>query len=50
MPVSIADLRRVVVFEKATDEDLSYLLQRSISRSVEEGSFFFFQGDPADYL
>ncbi len=50
MAVSPADLRHVVVFEQASDEDLQYLLQRSITRSIEEGGFFFFQGDPADYL
>lgn len=26
------------------------MLQRSVTRSIEEGGFFFFQGDPADYL
>ncbi len=50
MPVSLADLRRVIVFKDASDDDLAYLLGNSITRSVEEGSFFFFQGDPADYL
>ena len=50
MPVSPQDLRRVIVFEAATDEDLGYFLDHSIPRSVEEGGFFFFQGDPADYL
>ncbi len=50
MPVTISDLRQVIVFKDATDEDLSYFLGRSITRSIEEGGFFFFQGDPADYL
>ncbi len=50
MPISPADLRRVITFEHATDEDLQFLLSNSIPRSVEEGGFFFFQGDPADYL
>lgn len=50
MAVSPAELRQVIVFKEATDEDLAYFLQNSITRSVEEGSFFFFQGDPADYL
>ena len=50
MAVSPADLRQVVVFKDATDDDLSYFLQNSITRSIEEGGFFFFQGDPADYL
>ncbi len=50
MGISPADLRQVIVFKDATEDDLAYLLQRSITRSVEEGGYFFFQGDPADYL
>ena len=50
MAVSAADLRQVIVFKDATDEDLAYFLENSISRSIEEGGFFFFQGDPATYL
>ncbi len=50
MGISPADLRQVIVFTDATDADLAYFLQNSITRSVEEGGFFFFQGDPADYL
>src|SRR5512135_3161562 len=50
MAVSITDLRQVVVFKDATDDDLSYFLQSSITRSIEEGGYFFFQGDPATYL
>ncbi|HVN16670.1 MAG TPA: Crp/Fnr family transcriptional regulator [Anaerolineales bacterium] len=50
MPVNPIDLRRVHVFEKATDDDLKLLVQRAIERSIEEGEFFFFQGDPATYL
>jgi CRP-like cAMP-binding protein len=44
------DLRRVSVFQNATDDDLGLLLKRGILRSIEEGEFFFFQGDPARYL
>lgn len=44
------DLRQVIVFQNATDDDLNQILSHSITRSVEEGEFFFFQGDPADYL
>jgi len=40
----------VVVFENATDDDLKLILQNSITRSIEESSFFFFQGDAAEYL
>src|SRR5512143_3006904 len=50
MPVNPMDLRQVNVFNNATDDDLRLLVQNSIERSIEEGEFFFFQGDPADYL
>ena len=50
MEISLNDLRQVVVFEKATDDDLKLILQNSITRSIEESSFFFFQGDAAEYL
>ena len=43
-------LRRVSVFQNATDEDLKLFAQNSIERSIEEGEFFFFQGDPALYF
>ncbi len=43
-------LRQVSVFQNATDDDLKLIAQHSIERSIEEGEFFFFQGDPADYL
>ena len=49
MSINPADLRRVNVFEEASDEDLKIIAQGSIERSIEEGNFFFFQGDPADY-
>jgi len=44
------DLRRVSVFRDATDEDLNLFAERGILRSVEEGEFFFFQGDPATHF
>lgn len=50
MNISPQDLRQVVVFENATDDDLKLILQNSITRSIEESSFFFFQGDMAEYL
>lgn len=50
MELSPKDLKQVVVFQNATDTDLQLILQNSIIRSMEEGGFFFFQGDPADYL
>ncbi len=45
-----SDLRQVVIFQNATDEDLDLILRSSFIRPVEQGSFFFFQGDPATYL
>src|SRR5512143_630844 len=50
MPVNPMDLRQVNVFNNATDDDLRLLVQNSIERSIEEGEFFFFQGDPAQYF
>lgn len=50
MDVLPSDLRQVKVFENATDEDLALILKNSVTRLIEEGSFFFFQGDAAEYL
>jgi len=50
MDISPKDLRQVTVFQNATDDDLNLILKNSIIRSIEEGSFFFFQGDQAEYL
>ena len=50
MKINPADLRHVNVFKDATDEDLKLFIQKSILRSIEEGEFFFFQGDPATYF
>ena len=50
MNISAQDLKQVVVFQNATDDDLRLILQNSIVRTVEESSFFFFQGDSAEYL
>src|ERR1700690_1314007 len=44
------DLRRVLVFRDVTDDDLDQIVRNSITRSIEEGGFFFFQGDAAGYL
>ena len=49
MKINPTDLRQVSVFRDATDEDLKLFAQRGIPRSIEEGEFFFFQGDPAIY-
>ncbi|MBP6177023.1 MAG: Crp/Fnr family transcriptional regulator [Anaerolineales bacterium] len=50
MKLTIQDLKRVVVFKNATDDDLHLILSNSVERSVEDGSFFFMQGDEAAYL
>jgi CRP-like cAMP-binding protein len=50
MKINPADLRRVNVFRDASDEDLKLFAEKGILRSVEEGAFFFFQGDPATYF
>ena len=38
------------MFAEAADSDLEKIARNSILRSIEEGEFFFFQGDPAEYL
>src|ERR1044071_2976690 len=50
MKINSADLRRVNVFRDASDEDLRLLTEKGVLRSIEEGEFFFFQGDPATYF
>ena len=50
MKINPADLRRVPVLQDATDEDLRLFVENGILRTIEEGEFFFFQGDPAPYL
>ncbi len=50
MKTDPTNLRRVNVLREAPDEDLRLILDRAIPRSIEEGEFFFFQGDPARYL
>jgi CRP-like cAMP-binding protein len=50
MQITPNDLRKVIVFEQATDDDLALILQNSITRSIEEGGYFFFQGDEARYF
>jgi CRP-like cAMP-binding protein len=49
MEIVPADLRRVNIFGSATDEDLELIHKHGIRRSIEEGGFFFFQGDAAAY-
>lgn len=50
MTIDPLKLRQVSVFQNATDDDLKLIAQHSIERSIEEGEFFFFQGDPAVYF
>lgn len=50
MGFSPGDLRQVDVFAEATEDDLENIAQNGVERSVEEGGFFFFQGDTAEYL
>ncbi|HUE97699.1 MAG TPA: Crp/Fnr family transcriptional regulator [Anaerolineales bacterium] len=50
MKINPAELRRVNVFRDAADEDLKLFAEKGILRSIEEGEFFFFQGDPAKYF
>ena len=50
MPFQPLQLRQVSVFQHATDDDLQLLARLAIERSIEEGEFFFFQGDPATHL
>ena len=50
MTVNPMQLRQVSVFQNATDDDLTLIAKNSIERSIEEGEFFFFQGDPAEYF
>jgi CRP/FNR family transcriptional regulator, nitrogen oxide reductase regulator len=50
MKINPADLRRVNVFRDTSDEGLKLFVENGILRSIEEGEFFFFQGDPAVYF
>src|SRR5574339_575503 len=50
MKIDPVKLRQVSVFQNATEEDLNLIAGHAIERSIEEGEFFFFQGDPAIYF
>lgn len=50
MNITAKDLAKVIVFQNATEDDLQLILKNSIIRSIEEGGFFFFQGDLANYF
>jgi CRP/FNR family transcriptional regulator, nitrogen oxide reductase regulator len=43
-------IRRVAVFDAASAEDVSAIAGLGLQRAVEEGGFFFMQGEPAEYL
>ncbi|MBK7456486.1 MAG: cyclic nucleotide-binding domain-containing protein [Anaerolineales bacterium] len=50
MNITSKDLAKVIVFQNATEDDLQLILKNCIIRSIEEGGFFFFQGDLANYF
>jgi len=50
MTIDPMKLRQVSVFQNATDDDLKLIARHAIERSIEEGEFFFFQGDNAVYF
>lgn len=43
-------IRQVAVLKAASDEEVRLIASIGIQRAVEEGAFFFLQGDPAEYL
>ena len=50
MDLSPEDLKQVIVFQNATEDELQFILKNSMIRTIEENEFFFFQGDTAQYL
>ena len=50
MNITAKDLAKVIVFQNTTEDDLQLILKNRIIRSIEEGGFFFFQGDLANYF
>jgi len=50
MTLSASDLKQVIVFQNATENELNLILKNSLIRTVEENDFFFFQGDTSQYL
>lgn len=45
-----AAIRRVAVLKAASEDDVRAIARMGFTRTVEEGGFFFFQDEPADYL
>lgn len=50
MKITPLELKKVIVFQNASEADLENILRNSITRSIEEGGFFFLQGDAANHL
>lgn len=50
MEIDPSNLRRVSVFRDATDDDLKLFVDNSFLRTIEDGEYFFLQGDPAIYF
>ena len=46
----LSAIQNVAVFKNATGDDVDTIAGMGIMRAVEEGGFFFFQGDPATRL
>ncbi|MBN1303469.1 MAG: Crp/Fnr family transcriptional regulator [Anaerolineales bacterium] len=49
-PEIVEIIRHVAVLHDAADEDLQTIAGMSIRRAVEDGGYFFLQGDKAEYL
>ncbi|MFH1184297.1 MAG: Crp/Fnr family transcriptional regulator [Chloroflexota bacterium] len=49
MHISPADLRQVIVFRNASEEEVRQVLRASALRQVEEGEYYFLQGDAAEH-
>lgn len=43
-------IRKVAILKTATADDVHQIARLGILRAVEDGGFFFLQGDPAEYL
>ena len=49
MSLEPSALRRVAIFQNAPEVALNYLVNDGVERSIEEGGYYFLQGDPAQY-
>src|SRR5512143_1450015 len=47
MEISPAELRQVIGFRDASDDQLGQIISAGTLRAAEEGEYFFLQGDPA---